>query len=69
MGSLTWQAFGDRVEHGTNVVYGAVHQLSGFAGRRRSVFIPARPYLGVSSGDARAIEAETHDWFRGALGR
>ena len=30
---------------GTNVVYGRIHEFGGFAGRNRSVRIPARPYL------------------------
>ena len=30
---------------GTNVVYAAIHQYGGYAGRNRKVYIPARPYL------------------------
>jgi phage virion morphogenesis protein len=33
----------------------AIHQLGGKAGRGDSVTIPARPFLGVTDGDARAI--------------
>jgi phage virion morphogenesis protein len=30
---------------GTSVIYAAIHQFGGMAGRGRKVFIPARPYL------------------------
>jgi len=30
---------------GTNMVYAAIHQYGGYAGRGRKVYIPARPYL------------------------
>jgi len=32
---------------GTNLVYAAIHQLGGLAGRGHSVNIPARPYLPI----------------------
>ena len=39
-------AFGaDFATVGTNVVYAAIHQLGGEAGRGRKVHIPARPFL------------------------
>ena len=53
--SITHRVSGDAVEVGTNVVYGAIHQFGGQAGRGHSVTLPARPYLGVSTGDRRAI--------------
>ncbi len=53
--SITHRVSGDAVEVGTNVIYGAIHQLGGQAGRGRSVTLPARPYLGVDAGDRRAI--------------
>ena len=40
---------------GVHMAYGAIHQAGGQAGRNRSVTIPARPYLGLSSEDRRAI--------------
>lgn len=49
------QAFGGaiRVEWGTNVVYGRIHQFGGLAGRKdRRVRIDARAYLGVSAEDS-----------------
>lgn len=36
------------LSHGTNKIYGAIHQLGGEAGRGHAVTIDARPYLGYS---------------------
>lgn len=45
---------------GTNRVQARIHQLGGQAGRNKSVTIPARPYLGVSSeGEVEIIEILT----------
>ena len=49
--SIHATAHSDRVEVGTDVIYGAVHQLGAdfsVVSTRRRVRIPARPYLGVS---------------------
>ncbi len=46
---------GRGVEVGTNVVYAAIHQFSGRAGRGRRTKIPARPYLGVDEHDRDTI--------------
>ena len=65
-GSITHDvaADGREVLVGSNVVYAAIHQFGGQAGRGRKVTLPARPYLGIDSRDrdsilrivARAIE-------------
>ena len=55
---------GHVVEVGSNVLYAAIHQFGGRAGRGRRVTLPARPYLGIDERDqanilrivARAIE-------------
>lgn len=49
--SITFGATKDSVEIGTNVVYAAIHQFSGAAGRGGKSKIPARPYLGASEAD------------------
>ena len=46
---------GRGVEIGTNVVYAAIHQFGGRAGRGRRARIPARPYLGVDEHDRDTI--------------
>ncbi|WP_299427210.1 phage virion morphogenesis protein [uncultured Meiothermus sp.] len=53
--SITSKRDGTAVAVGTNVVYAAIHQFGGMAGRGRRVRIPARPYLGVSRADQAEI--------------
>lgn len=57
--SITSDASDTQVAVGTNLVYGPIHQKGGQAGRGKKVTIPARPFLGVSSGDQREIERLT----------
>lgn len=51
MGSINYRASRDEVEAGTNVVYGAIHNFGGPAGRGLQVQIPARPYLVLQDED------------------
>lgn len=54
--SIEGHADGTAAIVGSNLVYAAIHQLGGEAGRRSArVTIPARPYLGVSDADALEI--------------
>ena len=46
---------GRGVEVGTGVLYAAIHQFGGRAGRKRRAKIPARPYLGLDERDRDAI--------------
>lgn len=43
--SINYAAGARGLTLGTNVIYAAIHQFGGQAGRGRKVFIPARPYL------------------------
>lgn len=43
------------VEVGSDVLYAAIHQFGGSAGRGRKVTLPARPYLGIDEGDRTNI--------------
>lgn len=61
-GSINYQASATRVEVGNNVVYGAIHQFGGQAGRGHKVTIPARPYLGLSDDDREQIEETMDDY-------
>lgn len=45
--SVTYRADAAGVTVGSNVVYAAIHQLGGRAGRGRKTVIPARPYLPI----------------------
>jgi len=65
-GSIHPEAHRDRVSWGTNLIYGAIHQLGGFAGRGHATEIPARPYLGVRDDDWPEIRAAIEDWITGA---
>ena len=55
MGSINWRAGLDSVEIGSNLVYAAIHNFGGQAGRNRSVTIPGRPYLVVQEEDIEQI--------------
>jgi len=61
------RARGDGVVVGTNVVYAAIHQFGGQAGRGRKVTLPARPYLMVHDEDLGAIVDIVNDHVMGAL--
>lgn len=62
-GSINMVASQDEVRVGSPLVYAAIHQLGGQAGRNKKVTIPARPYLGLSSEDETEIFAIAEDWF------
>ena len=53
--SMAYTVRGSQVHVGTNVKYARIHQKGGMAGRGKKVKIPARPFLGVSSGDKTTI--------------
>ena len=55
--SITHRVAGDgrSVDVGSNLVYAAIHQFGGQAGRNRSVTLPARPFLGIDERDRNAI--------------
>lgn len=46
---------GRAVEVGSNVIYAAIHQFGGRAGRGRKVKLPPRPYLGIDDRDRMNI--------------
>ncbi|MDP3715500.1 MAG: phage virion morphogenesis protein, partial [Burkholderiales bacterium] len=71
--SITYGASHDRVEVGTNVVYGAIHHFGGLAGRAtgkagpvRRTRLPARPYLGASEDDLSEITKVLNHHLKGA---
>lgn len=49
---------------GTNVVYAAIHNFGGMAGRNRKVNIPARPFLTLSNEDKQDLMDDVQDYFR-----
>jgi phage virion morphogenesis protein len=79
-GSMTFNAWDTGVEEGTNVVYAGVHQggatitaktAEGLRFKigeqwvtKKSVTIPARPFLGLDDDDERELIAIAEDWLR-----
>jgi phage virion morphogenesis protein len=60
--SIGWKVLGDTIAVGTNLVYAAIHQFGGRAGRGMKVRIPARPFLGLTEEDRREAEALLLEW-------
>lgn len=48
---------------GTNLVYAAIHNFGGQAGRNHAVTIPARPFLQLTEKDAQEITDEVNEYF------
>ena len=48
---------------GTNMVYAAIHQFGGWAGRNRKVYIPARPFLQLTNEDKQDLLDDVQDYF------
>lgn len=59
---INYQVTSNSVGLGTPLVYGAIHQLGGQAGRGHKVTIPARPYLGVNDEDLSEFAAILADY-------
>lgn len=54
-----------QVSIGTNIVYAAIHQFGGKAGRGHKVKLPARPFLGVRDSDWMDIKETIADYLTG----
>lgn len=65
--SLTYQASKDAVEAGTNVVYAAIHNFGGEAGRGHKIKIPARQFIGLNSSAPDRILGIVNRYLAGAL--
>ena len=65
--SLTATATEHEAIVGTNVIYGAIHQFGGKAGRGHSATIPARPFLGIGRTEEDEILAIIARHIRQAL--
>lgn len=55
--SITYRASHDSVEAGSNLIYAAIHQFGGDAGRNHASHIDARPFLGLTGNDTAEIDA------------
>lgn len=63
--SFSVQATGSRATVGTNVVYAAIQQMGGKAGRGGQVTIPARPFMLVQDEDWAQINRQLADYIMG----
>jgi phage virion morphogenesis protein len=63
--TIIYKAGANKVEIGTNRIYGAIHQFGGRAGRGRKVVIQARPFLGVSAADSLEVVSIVEDFLVG----
>lgn len=55
------------VEFGSNMIYAAIHQFGGNAGRNLAVEIDARPILGINADDELEINYIVEDFLRDVL--
>ena len=67
--SITHNTYAHGVEHGSNMVYAAIHQFGGKTGRNKSVTMIARPFIGISADDEIAINEIVEDFLQEALSR
>ena len=66
--SITRESNTRSTEIGSNIVYAAIHQFGGEAGRGQSVKLPARPYLGISEDNERELGLIVRDYYELAFG-
>ncbi len=59
----------DALQIGTNLIYAAIQQKGGKAGRGKKVTIPARPYLLFQTDDIRIAKLMIEDYLTGAWRR
>ena len=67
MNSINWKANDEGVEVGTNLIYAAIHNFGGMAGRGHKANIPARPFLVVQDEDMEEIKHVINDFLTGEL--
>lgn len=48
---------------GTNIIYAAIHNFGGMAGRNRKVRIPQREFLTLTDDDKQALMDDVQDYF------
>lgn len=60
--SINYHAGKDHVVVGTNLIYAAIHQFGGKAGRGHRANIPARPFLVVQDEDLEEIREIIRDY-------
>lgn len=61
--SITKLADNDTAVVGTNMVYAAIHNFGGMAGRNRKVRIPQREFLTLTNQDKQDLMDDVQDYF------
>lgn len=62
-GSISSLADNDTAIVGTNIVYAAIHNFGGMAGRGRKVKIPQREFLTLTDQDKQDLMDDVQDYF------
>lgn len=52
---------------GTNIIYAAIHNFGGQAGRNRKVTIPQREFLVLTNEDEQSLMDDVQDYFSGLI--
>lgn len=65
--SITHNSYNTAVEHGSNMIYAAIHQFGGKAGRNHATTIIQRAFVGISLEDEEEIDAIAKDFLNEAL--
>ncbi len=58
---------GSGVEHGSDMVYAAIHHFGGKTGRNHSVELPARPVMGINADDENEINHIVDDFYQSVV--
>ncbi len=58
---------GKGVEHGSDMIYAAIHQFGGKAGRNHAVEMPIRAVMGINADDEAEIDGIVEDFYRAVL--
>lgn len=58
---------GSGVEHGSNMIYAAIHQFGGETGRNHAVEMPIRAVMGINSNDKDEINHIVKDHYRALM--
>lgn len=67
-GSITELSDNDTALVGTNLVYAAIHNFGGMAGRGKKVRIPQREFLTLTGQDKQDLMDDVQDYFAGLIG-
>lgn len=67
-GSISYNAYSDKVVMVANKIYAAIHHFGGMAGRGKKVKIPARPFMMIQDEDWQEMKEELSNYILRAQG-